>query len=211
MVALRESRLPKRDMGAMLFHHQPTAALAVRRCRLKLCRRSLSRPASTRPLVHRFPGLLLLLVALLSWTSLLGSATAASALAHGDRHHRARSAGLSDPLGDTLVPAWTGAPLLIDTREPPSVAPFMPPAYHGDATRTTSAPPSKRSVKTDPSASGNFKIPTAFDSALSNNFTTNCAAFFKKMLQSETVTTCHPFSLMLRVRSPLTNPAPDHD
>ncbi|OAG10746.1 uncharacterized protein CC84DRAFT_1214043 [Paraphaeosphaeria sporulosa] len=79
----------------------------------------------------------------------------------------------------------------------------MPPVYYGDATKTTSAPPSKRSVKTDPSASGDFQIPTAFDSALSNNFTNNCATFFKTMLHSETVTSCHPFSLMLRTSNAL--------
>ncbi|KAF2440357.1 hypothetical protein P171DRAFT_368212 [Karstenula rhodostoma CBS 690.94] len=79
----------------------------------------------------------------------------------------------------------------------------MPPVYYGDATRTTTAPPSKRSLHTDASASGDFQIPTAFDSALNNNFTNNCATFFKTMLQSETVTGCHPFSLMLRTSNAL--------
>ncbi|KAL5398904.1 hypothetical protein PMIN03_012737 [Paraphaeosphaeria minitans] len=188
----------------MLFHHPATAARpAERHCRLKSCRRSLSRPARTSLLVHRFPALLWLLVALLSWTSLLGSATAASVLPHGDRHDRSTSARLSEPLEDTLVPVWKGPLLLVDSREPPFVAPFMPPVDHGDATKTTSAPPSKRSIQTDSSASGDFQIPTAFDSALSNNFTTNCATFFKTMLQSETVTSCHPFSLILRTSNAL--------
>ncbi|KAJ4286228.1 hypothetical protein N0V90_013262 [Kalmusia sp. IMI 367209] len=79
----------------------------------------------------------------------------------------------------------------------------MPPAYHGDATKTTSAPPSKRSLETDPKASAAFEIPRPFDSALSNNFTNNCAGFFKTMLTSETITDCHPFSLMLQTSSSL--------
>lgn len=192
----------------MLFHHQATTAPSPERlCLLKRCRRSLSRPARPSPLVHRSPGLLLLLVALLSWTSLLGSATAASVLPHGGRHYRARSARLSEPLEDTLVSAWKRSSLFIDAREPP----LMPPAYHGDATKTTAAPPSKRAIKTDPSASGDFQIPAAFDSALSNNFTNNCATYFKTMLESETVTGCHPFSLMLRVRLPRTDAARDYD
>lgn len=79
----------------------------------------------------------------------------------------------------------------------------MPPAYYGHATETTSAPPAKRSIKTDPKANGDFEIPVPFDSALNNNFTTSCAQFFRAMLTSETVTDCHPFSLMLQVHSPL--------
>jgi hypothetical protein len=196
----------------MPFHHQATAAPpaerpAERHGQVTACLRSLCWPAPTSSPVHRFPGLLLLLVALVSWTSLLGSATAASVVAHGHRQYRATSAHLSDPLQDTLVPVSKGASLVIDTTAPP---PFMPPAYHGDTTKTTTAP-SKRALQTDPSASGNFQIPTPFDSALSNNFTSNCATFFKTMLASETVTGCHPFSLMLRVRAPLTDSAPGHD
>ncbi|KAF2691949.1 hypothetical protein K458DRAFT_286606 [Lentithecium fluviatile CBS 122367] len=75
----------------------------------------------------------------------------------------------------------------------------MPPVHDGDATRTISAPPSKRSLDTDPESSdANFQIPTPYDSGLSNNFTTSCDDFLNnRMLGSDTIKNCHPFSLLL--------------
>lgn len=190
-----------------MFHHEATMAWPRehRRGPLKTRPRAL-RPATTPSAARRHPGLLLLLFVTLSWASLLGSASAASLLPHAGRNHRTRSAPLPQILqADPLVPAWDGPSLVVDTREPP-----MPPAYHGDATETTSAPPAKRSIKTDPDANGDFEIPVPFDSALNNNFTTNCAQFFRTMLTSETVTGCHPFSLMLQVH-PIHYMGPNHD
>ena len=186
-----------------MFHQEPPMPPRVERDASSKPRRPSLPPARTSAPIHRHPGLLLLFVSLLSWASLLGTTAAASVLPHARRLHTASSARLPQILeANTLIPAWKGPSLVIDTSEPPVAPPLMPPTYHGDATKTTSAPPSKRSVKTDPNASGDFQIPSPFDSALSNNFTTNCAQFFKTMLTSETVTGCHPFSLMLQVRAP---------
>ncbi|KAF2741429.1 hypothetical protein EJ04DRAFT_530458 [Polyplosphaeria fusca] len=72
----------------------------------------------------------------------------------------------------------------------------------GDATPTSSSPSSTASIKTDPSATAaDFVVPKPFDTALSNNFTAPCAAFFKAMLSNSSFNDCHPFSLMLQTSS----------
>ncbi|PSN69969.1 hypothetical protein BS50DRAFT_489029 [Corynespora cassiicola Philippines] len=87
--------------------------------------------------------------------------------------------------------------------------PPVPPAqpdHHGDATPTASAPPSKRSLETDASASSApFTIPKPFDTALSNNFTADCANFWRRMLTNEAFDQCHPFSMMLQTSNSFFN------
>lgn len=134
--------------------------------------------------------LLSVLVVLLSWSSLLGAVTAAET--HGDR--------LSIVHDDLL---WNGSILRLDTRPPPIFPLLMPPILaNEDATRTLSAPPSKRSLATAASgSSSNFNLPKPFDTGLSNNFTTSCATYLSKLLKSDAFNNCHPFSLLLQVRS----------
>ncbi|KAF2476234.1 uncharacterized protein BDR25DRAFT_210514 [Lindgomyces ingoldianus] len=72
-----------------------------------------------------------------------------------------------------------------------------------DSDATTSAQASKTTgIQTDPSATPSaFSIPQPFDTALSNNFTTPCAAWFRRLLTNSTFNACHPFSLMLQTSS----------
>lgn len=188
----------------MLSHHQAASppgtgtgrSLEPHRKRLKQRPRRSS--PSSKPSALAGLRLLPLLTVLVAWTLLVGAATAAGT--HGDR--RRRSAPLPAVLVEEPAPTWEGSLLVIDTSLPPPVPPLMPPLDDGDPTRTLSAPPSKRSVQTDPKATNaTFEIPKPFDSSLSNNFTNTCAAFFKKMLTGDTINNCHPFSLMLQVRS----------
>lgn len=134
--------------------------------------------------------LLSVLVVLLSWSSLLGAVTAAQP--HGDQ--------LSS-VDDNLL--WNGSTLSLDTRPPPIIPLLMPPVLaNEDATKTLSAPPSKRSLATAASgSSSNFNVPKPFDTGLSNNFTSSCATYLSKLLRSEALNECHPFSLLLQVRS----------
>lgn len=138
----------------------------------------------------RTSALLSVLVVLLSWSSLLGAVSAAEP--HGDR--------LSLVDADLV---WKGSSLLLDTRPPPIIPLFMPPAPAiEDATQTLSAPPSKRSLATASSSSGaDFVIPKPFDTGLSNNFTSSCSDFMNRLLKSEAFNNCHPFSLLLQTSS----------
>ncbi|KAJ4331507.1 hypothetical protein N0V95_009871 [Ascochyta clinopodiicola] len=79
----------------------------------------------------------------------------------------------------------------------------MPPVLAiEDATRTFSAPPSKRSLAVASSSSpANFVVPKPFDTGLSNNFTSSCANFMNKLLKSDALNNCHPFSLLLQTSS----------
>ncbi|KAF9698957.1 hypothetical protein EKO04_003083 [Ascochyta lentis] len=134
--------------------------------------------------------LLTVLVVLLSWSSLLGAVSAAEP--YGDR---------LSIVDDDLV--WKGSSLLLDTRPPPIIPLLMPPVLAiEDATRTLSAPPSKRSLATAASSSAaNFVVPNPFDTGLSNNFTNSCANFMNRLLKSEALNNCHPFSLLLQTSS----------
>lgn len=136
--------------------------------------------------------LLTVLVVLLSLSSLLG---AVSAEPHGDR--------LSHVDDDLL---WKGSSLYIDIRPPPISPLLMPPIFASeDATRTLSAPPSKRSLETATSSSaGDFQVPEPFDTGLSNNFTNSCANYMSRLLNSDALNNCHPFSLLLQVRIAVT-------
>ncbi|KAF2110056.1 hypothetical protein BDV96DRAFT_501636 [Lophiotrema nucula] len=68
----------------------------------------------------------------------------------------------------------------------------------------TTASSTKTSIGSDPSATASdFAIPRPFDTALSNNFTSPCATFFKTMLSDSGFGNCHPFSLMLQTSSGL--------
>ncbi|KAJ8110289.1 hypothetical protein OPT61_g6834 [Boeremia exigua] len=131
--------------------------------------------------------LLTVLVVLLSWSSLLGAVSAAEP--HGDR--------LSTVDDDLL---WKGSSLYIDTRPPPIIPLLMPPILaNEDATTTLSAPPSKRSLATAASSSAaDFQVPKPFDTGVSNNFTTSCANYMNKLLSSDALNKCHPFSLLLQ-------------
>lgn len=133
--------------------------------------------------------LLSVLVVFLSWSSLLGVASAVEP--HVDR--------LSIVDDDLL---WKGSSLHIDTRPPPILQLLMPPILaNEDATRTLSAPPSKRSLATAASGSAsNFQVPKPFDTGLSNNFTNSCAAYMSRLLKNDALNNCHPFSLLLQVR-----------
>ncbi|KAF2275895.1 uncharacterized protein EI97DRAFT_450694 [Westerdykella ornata] len=67
---------------------------------------------------------------------------------------------------------------------------------------TASANAPKSSIATDPNATpSDFKVPTPFDTALSNNYTASCAAFFRTFLTNKDFSECHPFSLMLQTSS----------
>ncbi|KAJ4374075.1 hypothetical protein N0V83_002814 [Neocucurbitaria cava] len=71
-----------------------------------------------------------------------------------------------------------------------------------DATKTLAAPPSKRSIATDPDATQtDFSIPQPFDTGLSNNFTSSCASFLSRLISSKDFQNCHPFSLLLQTSS----------
>lgn len=134
--------------------------------------------------------LLSFFVLLATWTSLLGAAFAQHL---GDQQRSA----------DSLEPAWKQPSILVlDTRPPPAV-PYMHLLRRQDeeeATPTTSARPSKSTLSTDPKATQTpFTVPKPFDTALSNNFTSNCAAFFRTFLADEAFSKCHPFSLLLQV------------
>ena len=134
------------------------------------------------------PALLSVLVIFLSWSSLFG---VASADTHGNR-----LANVDDDL------VWNRSSLHIDTRPPPTIQLFMPPILANDATRTLSAPPSKRSLATAASGSAsNFQVPRPFDTGLSNNFTNSCAAYMSRLLKNDALNNCHPFSLLLQVRA----------
>lgn len=130
------------------------------------------------------------LVVLLSWSSLLGTVSAAEP--HGDR--------LSIVHDDLL---WKGSSLHLDTRPPPIIPLLMPPVLaNEDATRTLSAPPSKRSLATAAgSSAADFEVPRPFDTGLSNNFTNSCADYMSRLLNSDALNNCHPFSLLLQVRA----------
>ena len=132
--------------------------------------------------------LLSVLVVLLSWSSLLCAVSAAEP--HGDR---------PSIVDDDLV--WKGSSLFIDTRPSPIIPLLMPPVLaNEDATKSLSAPPSKRSLATDSSSSAaNFVVPKPFDTGLSNNFTSSCASFMSRLLKSDAFNDCHPFSLLLQV------------
>ncbi|OAL56660.1 hypothetical protein IQ07DRAFT_638074 [Pyrenochaeta sp. DS3sAY3a] len=97
---------------------------------------------------------------------------------------------------------WKGSSLFIDERPPPIIPSLMPSERDDDATGTLSAPPSKRSIDTDPSVVQNdFVIPKPFDTGLSNNFTSSCSSFLNRMRTSDDFNGCHPFSLMLMTSS----------
>lgn len=113
----------------------------------------------------------------------------------------------AETYGDRFAPwmhqdslEWKGSSLLIDQRPPPVIPGLMPSQRHDDATRTLSAPLSKRSIDTDPNVVQNdFVIPQPFDTGLSNNFTSSCSGFLNRMRTNDDFKNCHPFSLMLMV------------
>lgn len=100
--------------------------------------------------------------------------------------------------------SWKGSSLLLDQRPPPVVPLLMPPLHSEEdaATQTLSAPPSKRSIITDPNVDEpDFAIPKPFDTGLSNNFTSACASYLTRLRTSDAFNNCHPFSLMLQTSS----------
>lgn len=154
---------------------------------------------------HRSPpymrcrSLLSLLILLMA---LLGTASAQKP--HDRRLQQRRSAPLPAVPVEEVV-SWKGPSLLVVDTRPPPVAPHLMRLQRrsDDATSTSSAPASKRSIDTDPNAApSNFVIPTPFDTSLSNNFTASCAKYFKQFLTDKDFNDCHPFSLMLQVCIP---------
>jgi len=185
--------MAKRESATMSSHHAASAA-ATRRGQAQNENHIKQHRRCARLFPQRSSGLLSLFVVLV----LVSSFASVAAIPHGDR--RARSAPL---------PALSVDHSLLLHARPLPVAPLMPPAHHGVATRTTSAPPSKRSLDVDPEASdANFQIPTPFDSGFPKNFSTGCEDFLNRMIKSDTVTTCHPMSLMLQVGLALVHPPP---
>lgn len=175
----------------LLSHHEsPLSVTATRRRQREDRVRSPS--SSTKATSHtgfHSRALLSLFVVLFSWSSMCAAVTTAGT--HGDRP----VLRVEDDL------AWTGSSLYLDQRPPPIAPLLMPPVYaHDDATRTGSAPPSKRAITTDSSSSStDFAIPQPFDTGLSSNFTTSCASYLNKLRTNSAFKQCHPFSLLLQV------------
>jgi hypothetical protein len=204
--------IAKRDGGAMshhsvcqpsangLPHHPPSARSSYTRA---------SPPPPSLPLLHSSRArslrpLFSLLLLLATCASLFVAATAQETSAIGRR-----SAPLNALAPDDLDPSWKGPSLLIlDTRPPPE-SPLMhlqrrqrnDASSSSTSTPTASAAASKSSLATDPSATKTpFTVPQPFDTALSSNFTSACATFFRRLLTEPAFKQCHPFSLMLQVR-----------
>lgn len=201
--------LAKRESGAMSHHKAcETSATAARSQRVLLENHAAGRSHSSYRYalppsgLVRLRALLSLVVFLVTWTSLLGAAFAQET--HGDRRKLVpRSASLPAVPVEDLNPTWKGpSPLIVDN-SPPPVVPLMHLYRRQDeeeATPTKTAASSKTSLETDPNATpSDFSIPQPFDTALSNNFTASCAAFFRRLLTDEAFKQCHPFSLMLQV------------
>lgn len=179
---------PNAERESLIMHRAPVSHHAVRKRKneYRLRRGTFSLyTGRTSPFAF-----LSVLVVLLSWSSLLGAVSAAEP--HGDR--------LSN-IEHELV--WKGSSLLFDTRSPPIIPLLMPPVLAiEDASKTLSAPPSKRSLATAASSSAaNFVVPKPFDTGLSNNFTSSCASFMSRLLKSDAFNNCHPFSLLLQTSS----------
>lgn len=152
--------------------------------------------------------LLPVIVLVLFWSSLLG--VAAAQQSHEDRHLSSRDVNQARK-GPSL--------LVLDTRPPPAV-PWNSPSKEeyevreqqkavmhlyqrqdeDKATATTSGLTPRSSLATDPNSTPtDFAVPQPFDTALSNNFTASCAAFWTRLLTDNDFKNCHPFSLMLQV------------
>lgn len=107
------------------------------------------------------------------------------------------------------TPIGTGYSLLLDPRSPP-IPPLFMPSVDGhdddddndDDASASFYPPSRRSITADASGSkADFELPKPLDTGLSSNFTSSCASFLNRMRNSDDVTNCHPFSLMLQTSS----------
>lgn len=172
---------------AILSHHAP---LPTRRRQHENRCRGVPLYLRVSPRIGRqFRALLLLLVISLSCSSQAAPVSATEA--YGDRP----ALLVEDDL------AWTGSALYLDLSPPPTASRLMPPLKRDDdVTRTPSATLSERAITTDSDGSGTgFKVPTAFDTGLSNNFTNSCANFLNRLRQSQAFNDCHPFSLLLQV------------
>jgi hypothetical protein len=162
-------------------------------------RRILSFASTTDKTAHarlRPRALISFLVVLLFSTSLFD---AVAAQPHGPRLPPVAAVSVQAVKAVEPDLAWIPSSLILDTRPPPQVALFMPPlSQDQDATKTLSAPPSKRSLAVDSkNTSPSFTVPRPFDTGLSNNFTSACATFLNRMLKNDAFNQCHPFSLML--------------
>lgn len=146
------------------------------------------------PLYGKQTALLSLLIILISFFG-----TASAQKLHDRRLQRGSTPLLAVPV-ENLV-AWKERSLLMLDTRPPPVAPLMHlQRRQDDATTTASASASKETIATDPNAApSNFKIPTPFDTSLSNNFTASCSKFFQALLTDGEFNDCHPLSLMLQV------------
>jgi len=160
------------------------------RDRASLSRLYIKSPFPVRSLRPR--ALLSLTLFLASLSLLLGTATAQQL---GDRHHEA-----SVPIDQDF--AWKAREFLIVDKRPPPLSPVLMHLYRrADATSSSESPSQTLSV--DENAPGETAIPRPFDTALGNNFTAPCSAWFKSFLADETLNACHPFSLLLQVRNSL--------
>lgn len=196
----RLAALAKRAPGVMSHHAACNSSATAERSQRRLQREK--HPVAHRSYIKpRAPSrhvdlrtLLSLVVIIVSWTSLLGAATAQKT--HGDRQ---RSASLST---DDLDPAWKGPSLLVVDTRPPPVAPLlMHLRRRGNGATTTQSSASHTTTLIAASATpSDFTTPSPFDSSLSNNYTAPCAQFFHTMLSDQSFIDCHPFSLLLQVR-----------
>jgi hypothetical protein len=173
----------------LMSHHHPLPAR--KRQHENRCRGVSSLYPRVPPRIgFHFRVLLSLLVTFLSCSSLAAPVSAAEA--HGDRP----ALLVQDDL------AWAGSPLHLDL-SPPPIAPLllMPPIQSADdVTNPLSAPPSKRSINTDPNGGAtDFTVPKAFDTGLSNNFTSSCSNFLNRLRVNDDFNNCNPFSLLLQV------------
>ncbi|KAH9868610.1 hypothetical protein J1614_007682 [Plenodomus biglobosus] len=181
---------------SLVSHHEaPLSDMATRekQHKTRCCDLLLATKASSHAGLHT-RALLSLLAVIFCWSSMCSAVAAAGT---DDRQ----------PLLVQDDLAWTGSSLLLDHRPPPIAPLFMPPVPdRDDATNTWYIPSkrafSKRSITTDAKSSkADFEIPKAFDTGLSNNFTSSCAKFLNRMRTNETFTSCHPFSLLLQTSS----------
>ena len=75
------------------------------------------------------------------------------------------------------------------------------PSSSGSSSSSSSTNPSSTStVSTDPNPGENAPLPTAFDTSLGANFSSNsCPEFFRQSLNNNEFRACLPFSLLLQV------------
>jgi hypothetical protein len=181
--------------------HHKVPQTSVARCMNTQTRSYSTKPTSSAFAKVNLRTLLSLLVLLVTWTSLFGTATAQDTL---QGRQRRSASPFVVPVEEDIAVRRGSSLLVVDSRPRP-VVPFMHLQRRQDAkpssTKTKTPATTKASLHTDPSGTPtDFAIPQPFDTALSNNFTTNCAVYFSHLLTNNDFKQCRPFSLLLQVR-----------